>query len=97
MNQNNIDFLTKLEATILDRIDSPSETSYTARLLASGPSRIAQKVGEEGVELALASVTGDDAEVTNEAADLVYHLLVLINARGIRLADVCKTLESRHQ
>ena len=97
MSQNNINFLSKLEATILDRIESPGENSYTARLLAAGPSRIAQKVGEEGVELALASVAGDDEEVTNEAADLVYHLLVLINARGIRLADVCKALESRHQ
>ncbi len=97
MSQNNIDFLNKLEATILNRIDSPSETSYTSRLLDQGAERVAQKVGEEGVELAIASLAGSNDDVINEAADLVYHLLVLINARGIRLADVCKTLESRHR
>ena len=97
MSQNNIDFLNKLEATIRDRIESPSETSYTSRLLDQGAERVAQKVGEEGVELAIASLAASDDEVTNEAADLVYHLLVLINARGIRLADVCEALESRHR
>ena len=97
MSQNNIDFLNTLEATILDRIESPSETSYTSRLLDQGAERVAQKVGEEGVELAIASLAASDEEVRNEAADLVYHLLVLINSRGIRLADVCTTLEGRHR
>ncbi|MDJ0759140.1 MAG: phosphoribosyl-ATP diphosphatase [Woeseiaceae bacterium] len=97
MSQNSIDFLNTLEATILDRIESPSETSYTSRLLDQGAERVAQKVGEEGVELAIASLAGSDDEVTNEAADLIYHLLVLINSRGIRLADVCSTLEGRHR
>ena len=97
MSQDNLEFLNKLEATILDRIESPSETSYTSRLLDQGAERVAQKVGEEGVELAIASLSGSDSQVTNEAADLVYHLLVLINSRGIRLADVCKTLEGRHR
>ena len=97
MSQNNIDFLNTLEATILDRIESPSETSYTSRLLDQGAERVAQKVGEEGVELAIASLAGSDDDVTNEAADLVYHLLVLINSRGISLADVCETLEGRHR
>ena len=58
---------------------------------------MAQKVGEEGVELAIASLAGSDDDVTNEAADLIYHLMVLINSRGIRLADVCSTLEDRHR
>lgn len=97
MSTNDLAFLAELEGVILDRIESRSETSYTARLLDAGPSRIAQKVGEEGVELALASVTGTDEDVCNEAADLVYHLIVLLNARGIRLADVCDTLEGRHR
>ncbi|MEM9689686.1 MAG: phosphoribosyl-ATP diphosphatase [Pseudomonadota bacterium] len=90
-------FLTELEAVIRQRIESPPEGSYTAELLAAGPSRIAQKLGEEGVELALASVTGDDYDVRNEAADLLYHLLVLLNARGLSLADVVTTLESRQR
>lgn len=97
MSTQGLAFLEELESVIFDRIESPSETSYTARLLDAGPSRIAQKVGEEGVELALASVTGTDEDVRNEAADLVYHLLVLLNARGIRLADVCDALEARHR
>ena len=69
----------------------PSE-SWTAKLLASGPKRIAQKVGEEGVETALAGAAGDEAELASEAADLVYHLLVLLRSRGLSLQDV---LESR--
>ncbi|MEM1174369.1 MAG: phosphoribosyl-ATP diphosphatase [Pseudomonadota bacterium] len=92
-----IDFLNSLESVIQQRIESPAEGSYTAKLLTDGPSRIAQKLGEEGVELALASVTGDDNDVRNEAADLLYHLLVLLNARGITLADVVGTLESRQR
>ncbi len=94
---SSIEFLTTLESVIQQRIESPPEGSYTATLLADGPSRIAQKVGEEGVELALASVTGGDDDVKNEAADLLYHLLVLLNARDITLADVVSTLESRHR
>ena len=97
MSKHELAFLSELEAVILDRIESPSESSYTSRLLDQGPSRIAQKVGEEGVELALASVAGTDEDVRNEAADLVYHLIVLLNARGVRLSDVCDTLEARHR
>lgn len=97
MSTNDLAFLEELESVIIDRIESPTETSYTARLLDAGPARIAQKVGEEGVELALASVTGTEEDVRNEAADLVYHLIVLLNARGITLADVCATLEARHR
>ena len=94
---SDIEFLSTLEGVIRDRLDSGDATSYTARLLADGTSRIAQKVGEEGVELALAAVKGDAQEITDEAADLLYHVLVLLNAQSLSLADVCKVLESRHQ
>ena len=97
MSKHELAFLTQLEGVIRQRIANPSETSYTARLLEQGASRIAQKVGEEGVELALASVSGTDEDVRNEAADLVYHLVVLLSARDISLADVCDTLEARHR
>ena len=79
MTNSSNNFLQTLEATINNRLENPSQESYTAALAASGTKRVAQKVGEEAVELALASVAGDRAEVLNEAADLVYHLLVLLN------------------
>jgi len=89
-------FLGLLEATIEARIADQPEGSYTARLLAQGPSRLAQKVGEEGLETALAAVTRDDDGVRSEAADLLFHLLVLLKARGLSLADVIAELRSRH-
>lgn len=92
----NENFLQTLEATIRDRLGNPSTESYTASLAAMGIKRVAQKVGEEAVELALASVDGDREEVLNESADLVYHLLVLLNVQDIEYADVIATLESRH-
>ena len=91
------DFLQTLERIIASRRDADPKDSYTARLFESGVRRIAQKVGEEGVELALAATDGDRDEIVNEAADLVYHLLVLLNARDVRFADVVAALESRHQ
>jgi phosphoribosyl-AMP cyclohydrolase / phosphoribosyl-ATP pyrophosphohydrolase len=87
--------LARLEQTIAARATSDPSESWTARLLASGPKRIAQKVGEEGVETALAGAAGDEAELASEAADLVYHLLVLLKARGLSLQDVLDVLESR--
>lgn len=96
MTNSTENFLKILESTIADRLENPSQESYTANLAASGTKRVAQKVGEEAVELALASVAGDRSEVLNEAADLVYHLLVLLNTQGIRLADVVATLQTRH-
>jgi len=92
----NDNFLQTLETTIRDRLGNPSTESYTASLAAMGIKRVAQKVGEEAVELALASVAGNREEVLNESADLVYHLLVLLNAQDIEYADVIATLESRH-
>jgi phosphoribosyl-ATP pyrophosphohydrolase/phosphoribosyl-AMP cyclohydrolase len=96
MTAEQLNFLQELERVIRDRIANPSEESYTARLVASGAKRVAQKVGEEGVELALACVDGSDEEVLEEAADLVYHLLVLLRTRSLALADVAKVLETRH-
>ena len=96
MTAEQLNFLQELERVIRDRIANPSEESYTARLVASGAKRVAQKVGEEGVELALAAVDGPDDEVLNEAADLVFHLLVLLRVRSVGLRDVVKVLEARH-
>jgi phosphoribosyl-ATP pyrophosphohydrolase/phosphoribosyl-AMP cyclohydrolase len=87
--------LARLEATIRARADADPSESWTARLLAAGPKRIAQKVGEEGVETALAGAAGSDEELAAEAADLIYHLLVLLQARGVGLADVLAVLDQR--
>jgi phosphoribosyl-ATP pyrophosphohydrolase/phosphoribosyl-AMP cyclohydrolase len=89
-------FLATLESTIADRIAEKPEGSYTARLYAQGPNRIAQKLGEEGVEAALAAVTRDDKGVVSECADLLYHLLVLLKSRNLALQDVVQELASRH-
>ncbi len=96
MANDKLAFLSQLEQIIGDRIDNPSEESYTASLVAMGPKRVAQKVGEEAVELALAAVDGEDDEVLSEAADLVYHLLVLLNVQSLALSDVVALLEARH-
>lgn len=89
-------FLSSLEAIIEKRVTEQPEGSYTARLFSQGPKRIAQKVGEEGVEVALAAVTEADDKVVSESADLLYHLLVLLRSRGLSLARVVAELESRH-
>jgi len=90
-------FLTQLEAVIDSRKGSPADESYTAKLFERGTKYIAQKVGEEAVETALASVAGDDKELLNESADLIYHLLVLIKSRDLSLADVVQVLQERHR
>lgn len=89
-------FIKSLEATIAKRIAENPEGSYTARLFASGIGRIAQKVGEEGVETALAAVTRDPDELVGECADLLYHLLVLLKARNLSIDRVVQELASRH-
>ena len=96
MNNEDLNFLATLEGVIVKRLKNPSEGSYTSSLASQGQKRIAQKVGEEAIELALASVAGDRTEALNEAADLVYHLLVLLNNQDIKLSDVVATLEARH-
>lgn len=87
--------LARLEQTIAARSGADPAESWTAKLLAAGPKRIAQKVGEEGVETALAGAAGDEAELSSEAADLIYHLLVLLRSRDLALEDVLNVLESR--
>lgn len=91
-----IAFLGELEAIIAERASAAPEDSYTARLLSKGILKIAQKVGEEGVETALAATNEDDEALTGEAADLLYHLLVLLKARGLSLGDISAKLKSRN-
>jgi phosphoribosyl-ATP pyrophosphohydrolase/phosphoribosyl-AMP cyclohydrolase len=88
-------FLGALTRTIRQRIDARPPGSYTAKLLDEGPRRIAQKVGEEGLELALASVAQGDEEVIAEAADLLYHVVLLLEAKGLSLARVVAELAAR--
>ena len=89
-------FIAELERILATRATADPATSYTARLIGEGIKRIAQKVGEEGVETALAGVAGDDAEVACEAADLTYHLTLLLQARGLSWAPVVDELRRRH-
>jgi phosphoribosyl-ATP pyrophosphohydrolase/phosphoribosyl-AMP cyclohydrolase len=96
VSNSNTEFLAVLETVIRERLANPDSSSYTAALAASGTQRIAQKVGEEGVELALAAVGGRRDEVIDEAADLIYHLLVLLQTQELELADVVARLEERH-
>ena len=92
-----ISFLAKLEAVIAQRATEKPDASYTAKLLDKGLAKVAQKVGEEGVEVALAGVAEPDGKVIDESADLLFHLLVLLRARGISLSQVVQTLASRHR
>lgn len=87
--------IARLEATIAARAAADPAESWTARLLSEGPKRAAQKVGEEGVETALAGAAGGEAELASEAADLVYHLLVLLRARNMVFQDVLDVLAQR--
>ena len=89
-------FLTKLEAVIAQRIAQRPEGSYTAKLWADGVTRMAQKVGEEGVEVALAAVTQDDNRLIGESADLLFHLALLLKSRGLSLGAAVQELEHRH-
>ena len=87
--------IARLEQTISERAAADPATSWTARLIAEGPKRVAQKVGEEGVETALAGAAGPDEELTSEAADLIYHLLVLLRSRNLVFQDVLDVLATR--
>ncbi|WP_102796679.1 bifunctional phosphoribosyl-AMP cyclohydrolase/phosphoribosyl-ATP diphosphatase HisIE [Bowmanella denitrificans] len=90
-------FVAELEQLIAARKTAAPDSSYTASLYAKGIKRIAQKVGEEGVETALAATVGDLDELKNESADLLYHLLVLLQASNLSLHDVIQVLQNRHQ
>ncbi|MBT9182512.1 bifunctional phosphoribosyl-AMP cyclohydrolase/phosphoribosyl-ATP diphosphatase HisIE [Pectobacterium punjabense] len=89
-------FLYQLEQLLAERKHADPDSSYTARLYASGTKRIAQKVGEEGLEAALAATVHDREELTNEAADLMYHLLVLLQDQDLDLATIINRLKERH-
>ena len=89
-------FVGELDALIANRERERPAGSYTTQLFDGGIRRIAQKVGEEGVEMALAAVAQSDEDLLGEAGDLLYHLLVLLRARGLGLADVEAVLRARH-
>ncbi|MBB6092048.1 phosphoribosyl-ATP pyrophosphohydrolase/phosphoribosyl-AMP cyclohydrolase [Povalibacter uvarum] len=92
-----LSFLARLESVLAQRIADRPEGSYTARLWSEGTTRIAQKVGEEGVEVALAAVTQADERLVSESADLIFHLALLLKNRGLSLATVVAELEQRHR
>ena len=91
------DFLQRLDALVKQRLEEAPEGSYTAGLAARGETRVAQKVGEEAVEFVLAAVSGTPEDQIAEAADLIYHILVLLNVKGLRLSDAVAELERRHR
>ncbi|ORM57387.1 bifunctional phosphoribosyl-AMP cyclohydrolase/phosphoribosyl-ATP diphosphatase [Pantoea rodasii] len=90
-------FLYQLEQLLASRKSADPESSYTAKLYASGTKRIAQKVGEEGVETALAATVNDRHELTNEASDLLYHLMVLLQDQELDLSTIINNLRARHK
>lgn len=90
-------FVAQLEKVLAERKNADPDSSYTAKLYQKGIKRIAQKVGEEGVETALAATVGDLEELKNESADLLYHLIVLLQASGLSLKDAIDVLKERHQ
>lgn len=90
-------FLWQLEQLLAARKQADPGSSYTAKLYASGTKRIAQKVGEEGVETALAATVNDRHELTNEASDLLYHLMVLLQDQNLDLSAIINNLRARHK
>jgi phosphoribosyl-ATP pyrophosphohydrolase/phosphoribosyl-AMP cyclohydrolase len=92
-----LDFLADLDAVIVDRLKKKPRGSYTTSLIKEGPDRIAQKVGEEAVETVIASKNKDREALIGEAADLVFHLMLLLRARGTSLADAAALLRKRHK
>lgn len=93
-NQN---FILELENIIKDRYDNPQEGSYVNKLRHKGLNKIAQKVGEEGVETVIAAINQTETDLINEASDLVFHLLVLLKEKGVTLETIAKNLEGRHK
>ena len=89
-------FLAHLDQVVADRLRSGDKSSYTARLAREGVARVAQKVGEEGVETALAALSASPAEFAGEAADLLFHLIVLLRVKKLSLHDAVAVLEKRH-
>jgi phosphoribosyl-ATP pyrophosphohydrolase/phosphoribosyl-AMP cyclohydrolase len=91
------DILVELESVIAERKRTMPEGSYTTKLFNEGITRIAQKVGEEGVEVVIASLKQNDARLAEESADLLYHLLVLLRERGLSVRDVLNELQRRRR
>ena len=95
MTNHRLEILAELADEVALRRGASPETSYTAKLLSQGMEKCAKKLGEEAVEAALAAVLGDKAHLTSEAADVLYHLLVVLEAAQIPLSDVMAELEQR--
>lgn len=91
------DFLSKLETVITERKNNPSDSSYTSKLFAKGINKIAQKVGEEAVEVVIEAKDDSEELFLNESADLLFHYLVLLSAKGYQLSDVLSILQQRHK
>ena len=91
-----VGFLAALDLVVAARLKEDAKDSYTARLARGGLARVAQKVGEEGVETALAALAASDAELAGEAADLLYHLIVLLRVKKLSLGAAVAVLEARH-
>jgi phosphoribosyl-ATP pyrophosphohydrolase/phosphoribosyl-AMP cyclohydrolase len=96
-NISNLDFLNQLEATIEQRKTSNDENSYVHSLFKKGINKIAQKVGEEAIELVIEAKDNNDDLFLEEGADLLFHYLILLNAKNYRLNDIVKVLEARKQ
>ena len=89
--------LGKLQRIILENKKNPEEDSYTSFLLTKGVDKIAKKVGEEAVELVIASKNDSKAEIVDEASDFLYHMMVLLAAKGVKFSDVCAELWKRNR
>jgi phosphoribosyl-ATP pyrophosphohydrolase/phosphoribosyl-AMP cyclohydrolase len=94
--QDDLSFLQNLQAILQSRKEELPENSYTSKLFRSGPRKIAKKVGEEAAELIIEAMDSDDELFLNEAADLLFHMTILLVDRGYRLEDVVKVLKERH-
>ncbi len=95
MTEHRLDILSALASEIARKRNAPPSESYTAKLISEGAEKCAKKFGEEAVELAIAAVGTDRKHVAAEAADVVYHLLVVLEAKGVKLSDVMTELERR--
>ncbi|MEO6981206.1 MAG: bifunctional phosphoribosyl-AMP cyclohydrolase/phosphoribosyl-ATP diphosphatase HisIE [Mucilaginibacter sp.] len=93
----NRNFILQLEAIVADRYENPQEGSYINKLRAKGLNKIAQKVGEEGVETVIAALAETETDLINESSDLIFHLLVLLREKGLGLEQIAKNLEGRHK
>ena len=96
-NRENFAFLEHLQNVISSRKNKPSQKSYTTSLFESGLNRIAQKVGEEGVETVVAALAQSDEDLINESADLIFHLMVLLEQKELNFKDVIARLKERHK